>query len=50
MAGMPSSVIPSYAAFAELGEVLAKRGVKGEDLDNILGMNYVRVLRQALAV
>jgi hypothetical protein len=30
--------------------MLANRGVKGEDLDNILGMNYVRVLRQALAV
>ena len=50
MAGMPSSVIPTYAEFAELADVLAKRGVKGEDLENILGMNYVRVLRQALAV
>jgi len=50
LAGLPSTVIPTYAQFAELGEVLAKRGAKGEDLDNILGMNYVRVLRQALAV
>jgi len=49
MAGLPSTVIPTYAEFAELGEVLAKRGVKGEDLENILGMNYLRVLRQALA-
>jgi len=49
MAGMPSTVMPTYVQFAELGEILAKRGVKGEDLDNILGMNYVRVLRQALA-
>ena len=50
MAGLPSTVIPTYAQFAELGDVLAKRGAKGEDLDNILGMNYVRVLRQSLAV
>jgi membrane dipeptidase len=50
MAGMPTTVIPTYAEFAELGEVLAKRGVKGEDLEGILGMNYVRVLRQSLAV
>jgi membrane dipeptidase len=50
MAGIPSSVMPTYAAFAEMAEVLAKRGVKGEDLDNILGLNYIRVLRQALAV
>jgi membrane dipeptidase len=49
MAGMPTTVMPTYAQFAELGEILAKRGVKGEDLDNILGMNYIRVLRQALA-
>jgi membrane dipeptidase len=49
IAGMPTTVMPTYAQFAELGEILARRGVKGEDLDNILGMNYVRVLRQALA-
>jgi microsomal dipeptidase-like Zn-dependent dipeptidase len=46
---MPTTVMPTYVQFAELGEILARRGVKGEDLDNILGMNYVRVLRQALA-
>jgi membrane dipeptidase len=49
IAGMPTTVMPTYVQFAELGEILARRGVKGEDLDNILGMNYVRVLRQALA-
>ncbi len=49
IAGMPTTVMPTYAAFAELAELLEKRGVKGEDLDNILGMNYIRVLRQALA-
>jgi membrane dipeptidase len=50
LAGMPTTVMRTYAEFAELGGILANRGVKGEDLDNILGMNYVRVLRQALAV
>lgn len=49
MAGMPTTVMRNYVEFAELGEILARRGVKGEDLENILGMNYVRVLRQALA-
>lgn len=49
IAGMPTTVMPTYAAFAELAELLQKRGLKGEDLDNVLGMNYVRVLRQALA-
>jgi membrane dipeptidase len=49
LAGMPTTVMRTYAEFAELGEILEKRDVKGEDLDNILGMNYVRVLRQALA-
>ncbi len=49
MAGMPTTAIPTYVEFAALGEVLAKRGVKGEDLDGILGMNYIRVLRQSLA-
>jgi membrane dipeptidase len=50
IAGMPTTVMPTYAAFAELAELLEKRGLKGEDLENVLGMNYVRVLRQALAV
>jgi membrane dipeptidase len=49
IAGMPTTVMPTYAAFAELAELIEKRGLKGEDLDNVLGMNYVRVLRQALA-
>lgn len=49
MAGMPSSAIPSYVEFAELAELMAKRSVKGEDLDGIFGTNYVRVLRQSLA-
>jgi membrane dipeptidase len=49
IAGMPTTVMPTYAGFAELAELLEKRGLKGEDLENVLGMNYVRVLRQALA-
>jgi membrane dipeptidase len=49
IAGMPTTVMPTYAGFAELAELLESRGLKGEDLDNVLGMNYVRVLRQALA-
>ena len=49
MGGMPTTCIPTYAEFAELADDLARRGLKGEDLDGILGMNYVRVLRQALA-
>jgi len=49
MGGMPTTCIPTYAEFAELADILARRGLKGEDLDGILGMNYVRALRQALA-
>ena len=49
IAGMPTTVMPTYAGFAELAELLEARGLKGEDLENVLGMNYVRVLRQALA-
>lgn len=49
IAGMPTTVMPTYAAFAELAALLEQRGLKGEDLDNVLGKNYVRVLRQALA-
>jgi membrane dipeptidase len=50
IAGMPTTVMPTYAAFAELAGLLEKRGLKGADLDNVLGMNYLRVLRQALVV
>ena len=50
MDGMPSSVVPTYGEFAELAELMAKRGVSTTDLENLLGGNYIRVLRQALAV
>jgi membrane dipeptidase len=49
IAGMPTTVMPTYAAFADLAGLLEKRGLQGEDLDNVLGRNYMRVLRQALA-
>src|SRR6185295_7843461 len=48
MEGLPGSVIPRYEQFPQLAEILAKRGVRGEDLDNMLGGNYLRVLAEAL--
>jgi membrane dipeptidase len=49
MNGLPTSAMPSYREFPALAEILAKRGVKTEDAANMLGANYLRVLRQALA-
>jgi membrane dipeptidase len=49
MFGLPTTVIPDYEAFPALEEILAKRRVSGEDSANILGRNYLRVLRQSLA-
>lgn len=43
-----NTVMPSYQEFAALEALLAKRGVKPEDIRNLLGGNYLRVLRQAL--
>ncbi len=48
MLGLPSSVIMSYAEFAGLEEILAKRGLKSDDVSKVLGRNYLRVLRGAL--
>lgn len=48
LAGLRNSVMPSYAEFGALEELLAKRGVKAEDIGSILGGNYLRVLRQSL--
>ena len=45
----PSTVIPNYEAFPALEEILTKRRVSAEDSANILGRNYLRVLRQSLA-
>jgi membrane dipeptidase len=49
MAGLSSSVIPDYEGFPALEALLAKRGVRRDDIENMLGKNYLRVLRQALA-
>jgi membrane dipeptidase len=48
-AGLPSSVIPGYAEFPLLEEALVKRGVKADDIESMLGGNYLRVLGQSLA-
>jgi membrane dipeptidase len=47
--GLPTTVIPGYEAFPALEEIFIKRGVSAGDSANILGRNYLRVLRQALA-
>jgi len=49
MAGMPSTAIPTYVEFAELDGLLEKRGMQAGERDGVLGGNYLRVLRQALA-
>jgi membrane dipeptidase len=47
--GLPSTVLPGYAEFPPLEEALAKRGIKADDIRNMLGGNYLRVLGQSLA-
>jgi len=49
MDGMTRMVVPTYREFFELAELMAKRGVGSADLDNMLGGNYIRVLKTALA-
>lgn len=49
MFGLPRTIIPSYDEFAELPGYLAKRGMKDAGIEAVLGGNYIRVLRQALA-
>lgn len=44
------SPMPDYEAYPALESLLAKRGVKADDIANMLGRNYLRVLGQALAV
>ena len=44
------AVMPDYEAYPALEELLSKRGVKADDIANMLGRNYLRVLGQALAV
>jgi membrane dipeptidase len=46
--GLPSTVLPTHEEFAELAEILARRGLSGAQLEGIMGANYVRVLREAM--
>ena len=46
--GLGSTVIPGYEQFAQLEERLSK-GLRTEDVRNVLGGNYLRALRAALA-
>lgn len=48
IAGLSSSVIPGYEAFPALEALLAARGVGRDDIENMLGRNYLRVLGQSL--
>lgn len=49
MNGMTHMLIPSYREFGELADVMAKRGIADADIGAILGGNYIRVLKTALA-
>jgi membrane dipeptidase len=44
------SPMPDYEAYPALEDLLSKRGVKGDDIANMLGRNYLRVLGRALAL
>jgi membrane dipeptidase len=43
-----STVIPGYEQFPQLEEHLLKRGLKADEVRNVLGGNYLRALREAL--
>lgn len=45
-----STVMPGYEQFAQLEEILARRGLKTQDIRNFLGGNYLRALRAALTI
>ncbi|MEO7727039.1 MAG: membrane dipeptidase [Burkholderiales bacterium] len=49
MNGMSRMVVPTYREYFELAEVMTSRGVSSADLDMMLGGNYIRVLKSALA-
>ena len=44
----PRSLMPDYAEFASLEELLGKRGLKPTEVAGIMGDNYIRVLREAM--
>ena len=47
--GIARTIMPGYGQFAALEDELARRKLKDEEILWVLGGNYVRVLRQALA-
>ena len=49
MFGLTRTIMPGYEEFAGLPAYLTKRGMKDAEIEAVLGGNYVRVLRQALA-
>ena len=46
----PRSTLPSYSEYALLPEYLTKRGMKADEIEAVLGGNFLRVLREALTV
>ena len=44
----PRSLMPGYAEFSSLEELLGKRGLKPAEVEGIMGGNYIRVLREAM--
>jgi membrane dipeptidase len=49
MNGLPRSVLPRYESYRELARLLAERGVDAAGIEAVLGGNYLRVLREAMA-
>ncbi len=46
--GITRTIMPGYAQFAALEDLLAQRGLASEQIRAVLGGNYVRVLSQSL--
>ena len=46
--GITRTVMPGYAQFAALEDLLARRGLASEQIRAVLGGNYVRVLSESL--
>jgi membrane dipeptidase len=44
------TVIPGYEQFPQIEDMLVKRGLKTDEVRNIMGANYLRVLESALQV
>jgi membrane dipeptidase len=48
MHGLIRTVLPSYVEYAQLEDMLGRRGMKPAEIEGILGGNYLRVLREAM--